>query len=211
MATARHRLITPQQYLRIERNAETKSEYFAGHMFAMAGASLAHNQIAANVLRHLGNRLDDKPCEALGSDMRIKVAPTGLYTYPDVVVLCEEPRFDDDVQDTVLNPVIIFEIISKSTEAYDRGDKFGHYLRLDSLTDYVLVRQDRPRIEHYARKGDQWILTVIEGIEAILDLGSINVSIPLKDMYHRIDFSKADPANGPPEVRMVNGKLYPPR
>src|ERR1051325_5141739 len=127
MSYQRKTLLTPEEYLAIERKSEVKHEYFAGEMFAMVGASKWHNLIAANVIRVLGNQLLDRPCNVYPSDMRVKARATGMYTYPDVVVACAEEQFDDAERDTLLNPVVIIEVLSESTEAYDRGRKFEHY------------------------------------------------------------------------------------
>src|SRR5205085_5334550 len=118
---------TPEEYLILERQAEYKSEYFNGEIFAMTGASRRHNLVAANVLASLHGQLRKRPCEVYSSDMRVKVSPTGLYTYPDVVVVCNDPLFDDKQKDTLLNPTVLIEVLSKSTASYDRGEKFEHY------------------------------------------------------------------------------------
>lgn len=127
MSTASKRLLTPQEYLDLERKAEFKSEYLHGEMFAMAGASYEHTLIKDNLARKAGNQLEDGPCRVLTSDMRVKVDVTGLYTYPDIVIVCEEPQFEDKVFNTLLNPRALIEVLSDSTEKYDRGAKFGHY------------------------------------------------------------------------------------
>ena len=142
MSYQRKSLLTPEEYLAIERKSETKGEFYSGEVFAMVGASKRHNLIAANVIRVLGNQLLDRPCNVYPSDMRVKVSATGKYTYPDVVVACEEELFDDEEKDTLLNPVLIIEVLSESTEAYDRGKKFEHYQYIESLTDYLLVTQN---------------------------------------------------------------------
>src|SRR5438045_3140164 len=139
--------LTPDRYLAIEREADYKSEYFGGEMFMMAGASEQHNLITTNVVREFSTQLKGRPCKAYANDMRVKVAPTGLFTYPDVVVACGDIHFDDEQKDTLTNPTVIIEVLSKSTEAYDRGEKFVHYRRLDSLQEYLLVSQDQYRIE----------------------------------------------------------------
>ena len=120
----------------------------------MAGASREHNLIAANLVRRIGNQLDGRPCETYTNDMRVLVSQTGLYTYPDVIVVCGEALFLDENEDTLLNPTVIAEVLSPTTEAYDRGKKFGHYRRLESLREYVLVAQDEVLVEHYVREGD---------------------------------------------------------
>ena len=182
---------TPEQYLALERKAEYKSEYINGEIFAMAGASREHNLIAGNMFGELRGQLRGRPCEVYVSDMRVKVSPTGMYTYPDVAAVCGQPRFEDDQLDTLVNPAVIIEVLSPSTEAYDRGEKFAHYRRLESLTDYVLVSQDKVRVEHYVRygeTGEQWILTEISDPEGTLHLASINCEVVLRDIYDRVEF-----------------------
>jgi Uma2 family endonuclease len=137
-------LVTPNEYLILERQAPYKSEYRDGQIVAMSGASRQHNIITANVVAELHAQLKQRSCTVLPSDMRVKVTSTGLYTYPDVVVVCGEALFDDNQQDTLLNPTLIVEVLSKSTEAYDRGDKFKHYRHLPSLAEYLLISQDKP-------------------------------------------------------------------
>lgn len=135
---------TPEEYLTLERQAQCKSAYYAGEIFATAGASRWHNLIVTNVLRELSLQLKGRPCTTYPSDMRVKVSPTGLYTYPDVTVVCGEAQSEDHQQDTLLNPTLIVEVLSESTEAYDRGGKFAHYRKLPSLLEYVLITQTKP-------------------------------------------------------------------
>jgi Uma2 family endonuclease len=184
---------TSEQYLALERAAEYKSELVNGQIYAMSGASREHNLIAINLASQINVQLKGKPCETYGSDMRVKVSPTGMYTYPDVTVACNGPRFEDDHIDTLLNPTVIVEVLSPSTEAYDRGEKFAHYRRLDSLSDYVLVSQDKARVEHYVRHPDdrsRWVLTEISGLDGVLRLISIGCEVGLRDVYDRVNFSE---------------------
>src|SRR5271165_4915242 len=150
---------TPQEYLALERQAAYKSEYLDGNIIAMAGASREHNLITGNLGRSIGNQLEHRPCETYASDMRVLVSKTGLYTYPDVSVVCGDALFLDDEKDTLLNPTVIVEVLSPTTEMYDRGKKSGHYRRLASLREYVLVAQDEVHVERYLRQGDDWLLT----------------------------------------------------
>src|SRR5262245_46847116 len=129
--------VTPEQYLVLERKADFKSEYLNGYIIAMAGASREHNLIAGNLHGELRSQLKGRPCETYVSDMRVFIDRTGLYTYPDIVAVCGEARFQDDGVDTLLNPTVIVEVLSDSTERYDRGRKFGHYRQLPSLREYV--------------------------------------------------------------------------
>lgn len=187
---------TAEHYLALERQAKHRSEYINGYIFAMAGASRQHNLIAGNVFGELRTQLRGRPCEAYINDMRVKVSVTGLYTYPDVAALCGEPYFEDTHVDTLLNPSVIVEVLSDSTEAYDRGEKFAHYRRLESLRDYVLIAQDKVRVEHYARQGDQWVLSEASALSSTVHLSSISCEMVLRDIYERVEF----PSNeaGPP-------------
>ena len=190
-------LLTPQEYLARERRAETKSEYLRGEVFAMTGASRQHNLIAGNVAAELHQRLRDRPFEIYQSDMRVKVSPTGLYTYPDVTVVCGEPEFEDAQVDTLLNPKVLVEVLSPSTADYDRGRKFTHYRRLSSLHEYLVISQDRPLVEHYVRQGqDAWVLTEERSLQAAVDLPSIDCQLPLSEIYLKVRFSEEDAPNG---------------
>jgi Uma2 family endonuclease len=184
--------VTPAEYLAMERSSREKREYINGRVYAMAGASRRHNLIVGNILRELSTQLRGRPCEAYVSDMRVKVQHTGMYTYPDVVALCDDPRLEDAELDTLLNPSVIVEVLSPSTERYDRGVKFAHYRRLDSLQEYVLVAQGTPRVEHFRREGDQWVLTEISDPGGALALPSLGCVLRLADIYERVDF----PADG---------------
>ena len=147
--------LTPAEYLAIERKAEFKSEYYRGEMFAMAGARLPHNTIKENLIVELGSQFKGGPCRTLSSDQRVKVNETGLYTYPDIIILCEPPQFEDDECDTLLNPRVIIEVLSESTETYDRGRKARHYKRIPSLHEYILVTQWEPFVERLVRQAAQ--------------------------------------------------------
>jgi Uma2 family endonuclease len=181
-------LYTPEEYLALERKAEYKSEYFAGEIFAMSGASERHNLIAGNVFATLHAQLRNRPCRVYMSDIRVKVSPTGLYTYPDVVVLCGEPRFDDEHKDTLLNPIVIIEVLSPSTEACDRGEKFTHYRKLASVAEYVLISQEKPHVEHFVRQPDnQWLLSEASDPHDTVQLPSINCALALSDVYEKVE------------------------
>ncbi len=182
---------TAEQYLALERVADHKSEFVNGQIFAMAGASREHNLIAGNVFAELRAQFRGRPCEAYISDMRIQVSSTGIYTYPDVAAVCDEPLFDDAHGDTLLNATLIVEVLSPSTEAYDRGEKFAHYRRLETLTDYVLITQDKIRVEHFVRQGQQWVLTEVSDREGQVHLVSIDCDLALREIYERVEF----PAN----------------
>lgn len=191
-STAVQQRYTPEQYLALERRAVYKSEYINGHIMAMAGASRQHNLIAGNLYREVSQQLRGRPCEAYISDMRVKVSHTGLYTYPDVVMVCGEIHFEDADNDTLLNPTAIVEVLSASTEAYDRGEKFAHYRRLESLQEYLLVAQDKVRIEHYVRQGAQWVLSEISDINDMVHLAAVDCAIALQDVYDKVQFAESD-------------------
>jgi Uma2 family endonuclease len=190
MSSAARQLLTPAEYLAIERTADYKSEFYAGEMFAMAGGSREHNLIAGNVLRHLGNQLEQRPCEVYPSDMRVKVSESGLYTYPDVVVACGEPQFEDDDVDTLLNPTLIVEVLSRTTEAYDRGDKFEQYRRLPSLDEYVLIAQDQYRVERYLRQSgsEAWVFTSFSDLHSTVPFSSIGCELTVAQIYQKVKF-----------------------
>jgi Uma2 family endonuclease len=187
-------LLSPQEYLARERLADVRSEYYRGEMFVMAGGSPRHSLIKTNLTTALCSALKGRPCTAYDSDLRIRVAATGLYTYPDASVICGELQFDDEERDTVLNPTLLAEVLSDSTEAYDRGKKFDHYRQLPSLKEYLLVSQDCPKVERFARNPDgTWTLTIASGLDQSLDLPSIGVRLSLAEVFDKVDFS-AEPA-----------------
>ena len=176
----------------LEREAEYKSEYVNGHIVAMSGASRRHNIVAGNISREISTQLRGRPCESYISDMRVRVSETGLYTYPDVVAVCGDIRFADDQNDTLLNPTLIVEVLSSSTEAYDRGDKFAHYRRLESLQDYLLVSQETARVEHYVRQGEKWVLSEASALTDMVQLASIQCNLALEDIYDKVQFTDRD-------------------
>ena len=190
--------LTPEEYLALERKATIKSEYLEGQMYAMSGASRAHNLICLNIGAEIRSQLKERACEVYTNDMRVKVSAAGLYTYPDVLVVCDEPSFEDDSFDILLNPTVLFEVLSPSTEAYDRGAKFGYYRQLDSMQEYTLVSQDFMRVEHYLRHNEQWILTEFGSPDDIVQLTSINCELPLREIYAKVDFP---PNEAPPQAQ----------
>ena len=182
---------TPEEYLTLERQAEYKSEYFNGEIFAMTGASRRHNLVAGNIFASLHNQLRKRPCEIYPSDMRVKVSPTGLYTYPDVIVVCGEPIFDDQQKDTLLNPTVLIEVLSKSTASYDRGEKFEHYRKLSSLAEYLVVAQNKYHAEHYIRQPDnRWLLSETDDVQQTIHLSSIECDLALADIYDKVEVDK---------------------
>jgi Uma2 family endonuclease len=188
---------TPEQYLAQERQAPYKSEYFNGRIYAMAGASREHNLISFNFARELGNQMRNRDCETYVADMRVKSRATTAYLYPDVAVVCGQPQFEDTGLDTLLNPTVLVEVLSPSTEAGDRGHKFAHYRRIPSLQEYVLVAQDRVLVERHVRQENGWLLTEFNDLEATLPLAAIGCEVALRDIYARVTFPPAEaPTDG---------------
>jgi Uma2 family endonuclease len=190
MAPQPKTFLTPEQYLAIERAAEYKSEYYSGEMFAMAGAREAHNLVVGNAFGELRQQFRTRPCRVYQSEMRVRISSTGLYTYPDVVVVCGEPQFLDEQRDTLLNPILVVEALSPSTEAYDRGRKFEHYKTLDSLRDYLLIATDHPHADLYTRQPDgRWLLTSASRMEDTLTIDSIEATLRLADIYEKVELT----------------------
>lgn len=182
--------MTPEEYLAFERNSEERHEYLDGEIFAMSGAKRNHNKIVGNLSGLIWQHLKNRDCEFYPTDMRVFVPATGVYTYPDLTVVCGEPMFRDEGFDTLLNPVLLIEVLSDSTESYDRGRKFQHYRSIESLQEYVLVGQNEPRIEKYARHGDGfWLLSEAVGIDAEIEFAAIGCRVALREVYDKIDFS----------------------
>lgn len=180
--------ISEDEYLALERRSETKHELVNGVPVAMAGGSFQHNSIAANVLGALRVLLRGKSCRAVGSDQRVHVPATGLYTYPDVTVVCGKPEFHPKEPDTLTNPRVLIEVLSDSTEAFDRGAKFAHYRSIPSFVEYVLVAQNEPRVEHFRRlETGQWILTVYRGESARVELPALGCELPVGELYEGLE------------------------
>jgi Uma2 family endonuclease len=189
----RHRY-TEDEYIELERSAETKSELVNGEIFAMSGAKPRHNALAANIMIALGARLraQGSPCVVFTSDQRVRSEATGIHTYPDVSVACG-PLFHAKYRDTLINPTVLIEVLSTSTEGYDRGAKFAHYRTIQGFVEYVLVSQRGHRIEHFRRlESRQWLLTLLEGDEAVLELPSLGCTIPLGELYAQTDLLYGD-------------------
>jgi Uma2 family endonuclease len=182
--------ISSEEYLRLERQAEYKSEYVNGEIFAMSGASRKHNLITGNIGSEFNQQLRGKPCESYSSEMRVKVTATGLYTYPDVVVVCGEPKFEDKYFDTLLNPTVLVEVLSPSTERYDRIAKSSYYRTLDSLAEHLLVAQDEVRVEQYVKQPDgTWLQLEFTSLDGAVELPSISCSLALRDVYDKVAFN----------------------
>lgn len=190
MSTSPKTFLTPEQYLEIERKAEFKSEYLQGEMFAMAGAKRGHNRLVGNTFGQFYLQRRQHGCEVYSSDMRVCVSADGLYTYPDIVVVCGEPTFLDEQFDTLLNPTIIIEVLSPSTELYDRGRKFEQYRTIESLREYVLVSSDHVEIELYTRRDDgTWLLRAANRLEDRIGFESVACTLALADVYEGVDFT----------------------
>ncbi len=183
--TSRH--LTPDAYLAIERAAETKSEYLDGEIVMMTGASREHNRIVANLIRTLGNQMIEQDCVVYPSDLRVRVSATGAYLYPDLVVTCGEEQYTDQQVDTLLNPRLIIEVLSHSTEARDRGRKFELYQTIDSLGEYLLVSQRPYRVEQYVRQtGNLWLYRSFQQADDVVKLATVECSLALQDVYIKV-------------------------
>lgn len=195
MSVPARRWVSVEEYLAREERADSKSEYFDGEIFAIAGASPQHNLISVNILRELGNQLEETHCLVYPSDQRVTIPDTGLYTYPDVTVVCEESLFGESDRWALLNPTLLVEVLSECTEAYDRGEKFAHYRRIPSLKEYVLVASDRQRIERFNRQegGAEWVLTECSDPDGSLALHSVGCALSLTRVYSNVDFPAGEP------------------
>lgn len=186
-AIPEYKYLTPEEYLAIERAAEYKSEYVDGVMYAMAGGSPKHSLISGNVLTALNLQLKDSPCLVFNSDMKVRVPSRRKFHYPDVSIVCEEPQYADDDQDVLLNPLLLIEVSSRSTAAYDRDKKFGYYQEIASFREYLLVAQDKPVVERFVKQADgHWHSTKVEGLAQSIELVTINCRLELKDIYAKV-------------------------
>ncbi len=191
MSTAPKRYITPEEYLEIERKAKLKSEYYDGEMFAKAGASDAHETIVHNLDFVLGLQLRNRPCRIYVSNMKVFVQRTGVYAYPDVSVVCGKREFFDQHNDVLLNPEILIEVLSESTEKYDRGMKFINYQSIPSLKEYVLVSQNERQIEYYVRQeAGAWLYAKETNPQGSIKLASINCMLEVKEVYHQVELQE---------------------
>jgi Uma2 family endonuclease len=191
MTAVQKRVWTPAEYLAWERLQPEKHAYYGGEVFAMAGASREHNLIVANVIGLLFALLRGRACEAYPSDMRVKVPATGLYTYPDVSVVCGGSELEDGELDTLLNPQVIVEVLSPSTEAYDRGEKFEHYRSIPSFHEYVLVSQSKSLVDHFVKQPDgSWLMRSRSAGQS-LDLPSVGCVLAIDDLYLKVPFDDA--------------------
>lgn len=183
----KRRTFSADEYLRLERDAETRSEFWAGEIFALAGASEKHNLIVTNLVITLGTQLRGKPCTLYANALRVEIQSKYHYTYPDVVVVCGETKFADNEQDTLQNPTLFIEVLSPSTASYDRGDKFESYRTLPSLKTYLLIAQDRCHVERFERQGDgRWMLSEYKGLEDTVTLETIGCELELLEVYDKV-------------------------
>jgi Uma2 family endonuclease len=193
MAVHDKRYVTPEEYLALERAAERKSEYRDGEIVGTTGGTRRHSLITVNVSSELNRQLEDRPCEVHAADLRVLIAARRLYTYPDVIVVCGEPALADRYRDTLTNPTVLFEVLSPSTEAYDRGTKFEHYRTLDSLREYLLVSQSRPQIDHFMREDDgPWLLSAASDLAATIVLPSIQCQLAMARIYKKVRFGEIE-------------------
>lgn len=194
MVAERAPFLTAEEYLAIEREAEFKSEYVDGRMYMMAGASEPHVVTTGNIFREIASQIRGRGCRAYVTDMKIQVSLRGQYSYPDVAVVCGQPQFHDEHQDVVTNPIVIVEVLSPSTEAYDRGLKSQRYRQMDSLQEILLAAQDRPHLELSTRQPDgSWRLTEASGLDAEIALASVGCTLRLADVYENVEFGPIEP------------------
>ena len=192
--------LTPEEYLQLDRASEFRHEYYQGRMYARSGGSLRHGIIIGNLSSELGIALKGRRCVVAPSDVRVRVSESGLYTYPDVVVVCDQPVYIDGRRDTVVNPVLVIEVLSPTTEAYDRGFKSAQYRTLESLREYALVSQSEPRVEIFRRQASgDWLLSESTGMETACRFDSVGCTIALRDIYDKAAFGADDaPGASPP-------------
>ncbi|HUN06676.1 MAG TPA: Uma2 family endonuclease [Aggregatilineales bacterium] len=186
MALPHPRYHSPREYLLAERESEIKHEYLDGEVFAMAGASESHNIITGNTYAALHSQLRKRPCNVYPSDMRVRTPDSGLYSYPDISVVCGDTQIDREIGDTLLNPTVIIEILSPTTERFDKGKKLQHYRRIPSLQAYLLIAQDIAQVEMYLRQGDQWIYSDFTAFDAVINLPMIGCTLTLSDIYEKV-------------------------
>ena len=181
--------ITPEEYLEAERQAEFRSEYLDGQVYSMAGTSRVHNRITKNIWDSLDDQLVVGPCEVFAIDLKVRVATAGPYFYPDLVVVCGDPQMQDPHDDVIVNPKVVIEILSPSTESYDRGKKFQAYARHGSLSAYVLVAQDHIQVDLYLRQPNgHWDFTSISDADGVVEILTIGVRLKIADIYYRVKF-----------------------
>lgn len=181
---------TPEDYLKFEREANTRHEFLDGEIYQMAGESLSHSRVCMNLAREAGNALKNKKCEPLSPNMKVRTTSASLFSYPDLTIVCGEPQFHDRKKDVLVNPQVIFEVLSPSTEIYDRTTKFQKYrMGNQTLTDYVLVSQDKLFVEHFTKSaGGEWIYRSYAETDDVLKIETIDCSLSLREIYDRVEF-----------------------
>jgi Uma2 family endonuclease len=196
MSSALKTKLTVAEYLAMERASETKHEYFGGDDFAVAGGTPEHSLIASNFIREAGNALKERPCFDYTSDLRVKVKPSGLYTYPDVTIVCGQQEFDDNQGDALVNPTVLVEVLSKSTAAYDRGTKSKHYRKIESLRALLLIEQDSPTVDVIWLQPDgNWVLSDATELSDSIAIEPLGISIPLAEIYRNVTFPDRPPSS----------------
>lgn len=190
MTTQTITYVTPDEYLAAERLSDYRSEYLDGGVYPMTGGSINHNQITINLILELGAQLRARPCRVLGVDLKVRLPDSRKFFYPDVVTVCDELQVHDERKDVILNPDLVIEVLSPSTEAFDRGAKFRAYQTIESLKEYVLVSQNEPLIEQYVRNGEgKWTYRAAAGLESSLALPSIECTLSLSAVYDKVEFN----------------------
>ena len=185
--------LTPEQYLERERKAEYRSEYFDGKLFAKTGSSENHNLIVGNIAAGIHRQFRKRNCEVYAIDMRLKVSEISSYFYPDIVAVCGKPEFEDNEEDILLNPIVIIEVLSPSTENYDRGTKFEHYQTISSLSDYILVAQDKIHVEHYVRQSDRsWLFSGYKSAKDKFQIDSIGCEVSVAEIYEKVEMEESN-------------------
>ncbi len=188
MASQPRTKFTPNEYLAFERNSDSKNEFLDGEIFAMGGASPNHVLIVTNVVSELRSQLKSRPCTVYSTDLRVRVSPAGLYTYPDVIVVCDKAEFSDEQKDTLINPTLIVEVLSDSTKDYDRGGKFEQYREIDTFKEYILIAQQKPHVEHFIKQLDgRWIMAETKKLADEIELVSIGCELALTEIYDKVE------------------------
>jgi Uma2 family endonuclease len=190
MSAHAHTPLTEEEYFALDSAAESKNEFYDGVMYAMAGTTPTHSLITANLTRELGLALKQRPCRVYVTDLRVR-ANRDTYTYPDIAVVCSEPRFAENNKNTLINSTVLVEVLSPSTESQDRGLKFHRYRQLESLQEYVLVSQSEPRVEIFRRQqSGSWLLTEFTTLDSSAPFDSLDCKIPLAEIYHQVEFTE---------------------
>jgi len=187
-------LSTSEDYLTFEREADTRHEFLDGEIYQMAGESLSHSRVCVNLSGEVRNRLKGRRCEVLSPNMKVRTSTASLFSYPDLTIVCGEPLFHDTKKDVLINPQVVFEVLSPSTAEYDRTTKFQRYrMGNETLTDYILVSQDKPFVEHFFRQADgKWLYQSYGSIDDFLKIETVDCELSLREIYDRIEFDLTD-------------------